>query len=448
MATDARPSSERGPGTTSRRQQRSAAPVPRGTSWVGFEPLLRFAFGCYCSHMARPPTHRLWATIRFLTTVLVAVSLLSWSQPPRPDPLDLSIGTGGTGGVYHVYGTGLAQVIGSDPDVRVTALTTAASVQNNRLVASGSLDVAFTLADVAALAVEGAEPFDAPLPITAIARLYDNHTHVVVRANSPYESVADLAGGTVSVGAMGSGTEMIAERLLGISGLDQAPGLPPKAPMDEEPPRDVAAPAGASAPTGVTRYRLSIGSSAKALEEERIDAFFWSGGLPTQAISDLAARVPIRLLDLSEDVPELIEEYGEFYSESPVPTGTYENVPAVRTIGVPSLLVANAHMPERTAETFTRLLFESQDALAEIHPVTLHLHPRSAIATLPVPLHPGATTYYRSVKYAFDGSVLGQAPPTTAPTTARRTAAGGSSRRSRGGGPGAGSISRLGAPTG
>ena len=397
--------------------------------------------------MARPPTHRLWATIRVLATGLLAVSLLSWSQSPRPEPLRLSIGTGGAGGVYHVYGTGLAQVTGVDPDTRITALTTAASVENNRLVASGSLDAAFTLADVAALAVEGAQPFDEPLPITAIARLYDNHTHVVVRADSPYERVSDLAGGTVSVGAMGSGTEMMAERLLSAAGLGGTSGSPPnEPPMDEEPSRDVEAPEVADpSPPGVTRYRLSIGSSAEALEEGLIDAFFWSGGLPTQAVSELATRVPIRLLDLSEHVSGLVEEYGEFYSELPVPTGTYENVPAVRTIGVPSLLVANAQMPDQTAEDFTRLLFESRHALVEIHPVALHLHQRSAIATLPVPLHPGAITYYRSVKYAYDESDLGLTPPRTTPTVGRHGSAGGSSHRSRAKGPAAGSIPRPGA---
>ncbi|MBR8740941.1 transporter [Nocardiopsis sp. MG754419] len=401
--------------------------------------------------MARPPTHRMWAITRALTACLLAVSLLSWSHPPRTDPLRLAIGTGGAGGVYHVYGAGLARVTGPDPDTHITALTTAASVENNRLVASGSLDVAFSLADVASLAVKGEGPFERPLPITAIARLYDNHTHVVVRADSPYERVADLAGGTVSVGAMGSGTEMMAERLLSAAGLEEGPRTAPSAPsLDEEPLRDLDDPEDpdTSDPSDVTRLRLSIGSSATALEEGRIDAFFWSGGLPTQAVSDLAARFPIRLLDLSEHVPSLVEDYGEFYSELPVPAGTYEDVPTVRTIGVPSLLVAGSQMPDRTAEEFTRILFESQNALVEIHPVALHLHPRSAIATLPVPLHPGATTYYRSVKYAFDEPRLRLSPSPASPGPARRSSAGGSVRRCRAAAPDAGSGPPPGAPAG
>ncbi|WP_285729968.1 TAXI family TRAP transporter solute-binding subunit [Nocardiopsis sp. ATB16-24] len=329
--------------------------------------------------MARSPT-RSPRTVpgALLTTFLVAASLLTCSQPPVSQPLRLSIGTGGTGGVYHAYGAGLAQASTTRPDTEVVVLTTAASVENNRMVAAGEVDAAFTLADVAALAVAGEEPFEEPLPVAAIARLYDNHTHLVVRADSSYETVSDLAGSTVSVGARGSGTQMMAERLLELEGLEE------------------------TGEQGVTRLRLPIDASARALEEGRVDAFFWSGGLPTQAVSDLAERVPVRLLDLAEHVPDLVEGYGGHFSELPVPAGTYPDVPAVRTIGVPSLLVVNTSMPDRIATELTRLLFDSRPRLTGFHPVVLHLHPRSAISTLPVPLHPGAVAYYREVKYAHD----------------------------------------------
>ncbi|MFD6953206.1 transporter [Nocardiopsis sp. TSRI0078] len=332
--------------------------------------------------MVRPPTRWPGTVSGALLALLATVSLLTWSQPRTPEPLRLSVGTGGTGGVYHVYGAGLAQAATADPDTEIVALTTAASVENNRLVAAGAVDAAFTLADVAALAVAGEPPFGEPLPVSAIARLYDNHTHLVVRADSPYESVSDLAGSTVSVGARGSGTEMMAERLLDLVALGEA------------------APGVRTGQRDVTRLRLPIDASARALEEGRIDAFFWSGGLPTQAVADLAGRTPVRLVDLAEHVPELIGRHGEYFSELPVPAGTYPGVPAVRTIGVPSLLVVNTSMPDDVARDLTRLLFDSRAELAGFHPVALHLHPRSAIATLPVPLHPGAAAYYREVKYA------------------------------------------------
>ncbi|WP_017610652.1 TAXI family TRAP transporter solute-binding subunit [Nocardiopsis xinjiangensis] len=202
---------------------------------------------------------------------------------------------------------------------------------------------------------------------------------MVVHRDAPHEEVADLEGTTVSVGAPGSGTEMMAERLLGSAGLGEDADGP-----------------------GVDRRRLAIEDSAGALAAGEIDAFVWSGGLPTRAVAELAGQTPIRLLDLSQHVPELVEGYGEYFSELPVPARTYPGVPAVRTIGVPSMLVVSAHMPDEDARDLTRVLFESRADMSLIHPVALHLDSRSAIATRPVPLHPGAAGYYRSIKYAHD----------------------------------------------
>ncbi|WP_081748597.1 TAXI family TRAP transporter solute-binding subunit [Nocardiopsis sp. CNT312] len=323
-------------------------------------------------------------------SVLVVLAVAG-SQPPYEEPLRLRVGTGGPGGVYHEYGSGLADAAASSrAATEIVPVETAASVDNNRLIAAGSVDAAFTLADVAALAVSGDPPFDEPLPISALARLYDNHTHLVVRSDSPYDELADLSGATVSLGAEGSGTELTAQRLLDLAELRVAP-------RGEER-------GGVSAESGGPRVQavhLHVSESAQALAEGRVDAFFWSGGLPTRAVADLAARTPIRLIDLSDHVPAMAERHGEYFSDMPVPADTYEGVPAVRTIGVPSLLVVGDGMPAETARELTRLLFESRADLVDVHPVALSLHPRSAIATLPVPLHPGAVEYYRSVKNAY-----------------------------------------------
>ncbi|WP_306370569.1 TAXI family TRAP transporter solute-binding subunit [Nocardiopsis sp. CC223A] len=342
--------------------------------------------------MSRPTLGLLWPLTAAVLVLTVSAPLLTRSDAVEPAPLYLTLGTGGDGGVYHTYGAALAEIVSSrSENVHITALTTAASVENNRLVADGTVDAAFTLADVAALAVAGEPPFEEPLPIAAIARLYDNHTHVVVRADSPYQDLADLAGSAVSVGAQGSGTEMMAERLLDLVGLGEARNR--------------------REGRGVHRVRLSIEASADALERGDIDAFFWSGGLPTRAVAELAERHPVRLLDLSEHVTALSEEHGAHFSELPVPADTYPGVPAVRTIGVPSLLVVNADMPYAHAEELTRLLFASRTGLAEVHPVALQLHPRAAISTLPVPLHPGSADYYREVKYAHDRPPVPAATP-------------------------------------
>lgn len=318
---------------------------------------------------------------RLLVVSGVVVALLLglgfwWQRGAEFDPVTLTLGTGPQGGVYHSYGRGLEQVSAGSA-TEVVARPSAASVANIRQVHAGELDAGFTMVDVAALAVAGHAPFEAPQDVAAIARLYDNHTHVVVRADSRYTRVADLAGQPVSVGAADSGTEMVAERLLREAGVESGSGE-------------------------VQRRQLDLEASAQALVEGRIEAFFWSGGIPTDAIATLARDHPIRLIDLSDQARSLASRYGQYFTEVPIPAGTYPRVDAVRTVAIPSLLIVNADMPEPVAHALTATLVEHRTDLAEIHPVALQLSPRSAISTLPVPLHPGAVRYYQEIKYGFD----------------------------------------------
>jgi uncharacterized protein len=309
--------------------------------------------------------------------VLVMPAILGGcgADAPPAAPGALRIATGGRGGVYYAYGEGLAGVVrdhwrGQD----ATVLATAASVENLHLVARGEADVAFTLADAAALGVRGAQPFTEPQPLQALARLYDNYVHLVVRADSGIRALPDLRGRRVSTGAPGSGTELIALRLLGLVGLD--PG------------RDVA------------RGKLGVDDSVRALGSGRLDAFFWSGGLPTGAIATAAGELPIRLVDLDGFAGPLRDRYGEFYAERTIPASAYSLERAVATIGVPNYLIVSSRMEEPVAHELTRLLFTHRDALARAHPEALRLNRRSAIGTYPVPLHPGAARYYRETKLA------------------------------------------------
>lgn len=308
------------------------------------------------------------AAFAVVATALVALA------PPEAPVTALQLGTGLPGGVYHAFGQALQEVT-AESRSPVVARETPASVANLEAVAAGELDVAFTMADVAALAVAGEAPFAERLPVAAVARLYDNHTHLVVRAGADHRQLGDLAGATVSVGASGSGTEMIAERLLTQAGLTS--GAQP-----------------------VQVVQLGLLESGEALAAQEIDAFFWSGGLPTQAVAELAARTPVRLIDLAEWVAPLSRAHGEHFAEIPVQAGTYPGVPGVRTVGVPSLLVVHRDMPVPVAHALTRELFAAREQLVAHHPVALQLTPRSAISTLPVPLHPGAARYYEDVKVA------------------------------------------------
>jgi uncharacterized protein len=285
----------------------------------------------------------------------------------------LSIATGGTGGVYYPYGGGIAKVLNDHlPDVRASAEVTSASVDNLKLIRDGKADLAFTLADTLADGVAGRGAFDgAPVPAATLAVLYSNYTHLVTLARSGIASVADLRGRTVSTGSPGSGTEVIAFRLLGAAGLDPA--------------RDL------------RRQALGASESADALKDGKVDAFFWSGGLPTGAIQDLAhtSGVTIRLLPTAALLPALQRDHGGLYFPLEIPAGAYPGVGApVPVVGVANVLVVHRDMDDDLAYDITRLLFEHQEELAGIHPEARKLARETAQQGSPAPLHPGAARYY------------------------------------------------------
>lgn len=280
----------------------------------------------------------------------------------------LRIAAGSTGGIYFQYAQALAGVAEREmPGVDASVRVTSASIENLRLVADGKAEVGFSLADSAAQAVTGRSPFARRQPVRALARLYDNYVHLVVRANSAVESVGDLRGRTVSLGELGSGTELTASRLLAVAGVA----------------------------SDVDPVRLELLDAAAALRDGEIDAFFWSGGLPTEPVSDLADGPGIRLLPLAGLAPAMRARFGDYYAEASVPASAYGLGSAVPTIAVPNYLVVHPAMRDDLAYRLTRTLFDRRPALARAHASGRLLNLRSAIATYPVRLHPGARRFYR-----------------------------------------------------
>jgi uncharacterized protein len=314
-----------------------------------------------------------------VTTVCAAIAAGSSlgacsSNTGGPGARYLSIATGGTGGVYYPYGGGLAKVLNDNlPGVRASAEVTAASVDNLKLIRDGRADIAFTLADTLADAVAGRGAFDGrPVAAASLAVLYSNYTHVVTLASSGLRAIPDLRGRTIATGSAGSGTEVIAFRVLEAAGLD--------------PDRDV------------RRQALGVSESAGALKDGKIDGFFWSGGLPTAAIQDLShtPNISIRLIPTLALISTLNERHGNLYFPLEIPSGSYPGVDAaVPVVGVANVLVVNRSMPDGLAYDITRTLFEKQSALAAIHPEARHLSVQSATKGSPAEFHPGALRYFR-----------------------------------------------------
>jgi TRAP transporter TAXI family solute receptor len=289
-------------------------------------------------------------------------------------PRFLSVATGGTGGVYYPYGGGLAKVLNDNlPGVRATAEVTAASVDNLKLIRDGRADIAFVLADTLADAVAGRGAFEGrPVPAASLAVLYSNYTYIVTAASSGIRAVTDLRGKVVATGSPGSGTEVIALRVLRAAGVD--PEL------------------------DVTRQGLGVSESAGALKDGKVHAFFWSGGVPSAALQDLAHSpgMTIRLIPNVAVLPTLRRDYGDLYFALDVPAASYPGVDQpVPVIGVSNVLVVNRSMPDDLAYDVTRILFEKRSELVAIHPEAAHLSPERAAAGSPAGYHPGAQRYFR-----------------------------------------------------
>ncbi|MEU4542948.1 TAXI family TRAP transporter solute-binding subunit [Nonomuraea dietziae] len=277
------------------------------------------------------------------------------------EPVALRFATGPTGGPYEVLGDRLATEL-RRRGLTVRVVKTAASIENLAMLADGRADLGLSLADSAdeAVRVRGA-------PVSALARMYMNYVHLVVRKDSGILRIEDLAGRAVSIGAQGSGTAFTAERVLA------------KAPLKE--------PARTS--------RLGLDESLGTLAAGGVDAFFWSGGVPTPALARV--RRSIRLLPLDTLVPELRRAYGPLYESAIVPAEEYELPGPLPTIGTPSYLVCATSLPDEVAFSVTETMFASRDRLEAPDAPGGRLDRRYAIGTGAVPLHEGAARYYRSV---------------------------------------------------
>ena len=207
------------------------------------------------------------------------------------------------------------------------------------------------------------------LPIVAVARLYDEYVHIVVRAGSDVQSIPDLAGRAVSLGAQGSGVEVVSHRILAAAGVD---------------------------PATLRNPQLGLEESIAALQKGEIDGFFWVGGLPTPGIARLAAGTPIRLLSIPPTVVDAVNSsHAGAYRQADLPIGIYGITASTVTMTVPNYLVSRADAPEALIHDVTRVLFDARASIAQHVPAAALLDRRQAIFTDPIVLHPGAIRYYR-----------------------------------------------------
>lgn len=309
------------------------------------------------------------AAISLLCLLLLGVPQQAFAQKT----IRISFATGGTGGVWYPYGGVMANIISKHlPDVEANVEVTSASVDNALLLGAGKVELAFMFGDVGYEGYTGKGRFKEKIPMRCLASLYPSVTHIVCLDGTGITSVKDLKGKRISTGAPGSATEVVALRILEAYGLN--------------PEKDV------------KRDRLSAAESAGALKDRKIDAYFWTGGVPTSSVVDLAATpgLKIRLIDHADAVDKLIEKYGPIYYKSVCPGNTYPRVDYdVTTVTAGNFLTSLDKMDEKLAYRIVKVLFDNREELIAGHKVAQELKLETAVLGAPYPLHNGAARFYK-----------------------------------------------------
>ena len=304
---------------------------------------------------------------------VIAISLgFFWASAQAQN---ISIATGGTGGVYYPMGGGLAAVLSSKvPGMSATAEVTGGSVDNLNLIGTGKPYIGFSMADAAKDAQVGEGKFAGKkVDLRTLMILYPNLMHVATVESTGIKSMKDLKGKRVSTGAPGSATEVMAFRLLEAAGLDK----------DKD----------------VKRERLSVAESVNAVKDRKIDAFFWVGGLPTAAVTDLANSpgMKIVMIDTTEEVPAMNKKYGNLYFPTVIPKATYTGMAKDNKVAaVANILVVNANMSNEEAYKIVKAVFDNKLDLVRTHQeyMNVSLENQKAKST-PIEFHPGALKYFK-----------------------------------------------------
>ena len=285
----------------------------------------------------------------------------------------LSIATGGTGGIYYPLAGGFGTIIAKEiPGITATAEVTGGSLDNMKLVGSGNADVAFTQVDTALDAVNGKDKFPKKLPIRALAVMYPNLMQVVTLEGNGIVKFEDLKGKRVSTGSPGSGTEIFALRVIEGFGLDK----------DKD----------------MTRERLSAAELGNALKDKKIDAFMFVAGVPTAAITDVAATPGVKMLLIDHDqaLKKMVEKYGPAYAPAVVPKGGYPHQEKEsKVVAVWNIMAVREDFPEDLAYKLTKLMLEKREDLAKVHKEALNIKVENQKSqNAGIPWHPAALKYF------------------------------------------------------
>lgn len=311
---------------------------------------------------------------RYLRGLMLAAGVLFASAGLAQNKVNIFIATGPTTGVYYPMGGGMADVLTKFvPNLNATAGTTDGSMANLLLINQGKADIALTMADASWDAFKGQEKFKGrPIHVRALMVLYPNRMHVVTAEGTGINKMSDLKGKRVSTGAPNSATQIMAYRVLEAYGIN--------------PEKDI------------IRERLDPGKSAEAIKDRKLDAFFWVGGVPTPAVTDLGATpgLKLKLIDHDEAVEAMVKKYGPLYVKDTIPAKSYPGQTTVNHIAtVWNVLVADAKLSDQLAYDIVKTMFEHKEDMVRVHKEASNFDLKyQTDAAAVIPFHPGAKKYF------------------------------------------------------
>jgi TRAP transporter TAXI family solute receptor len=311
------------------------------------------------------------ATKIFLLSLVTVCSVLLISGPAIARTQFVSIGTGGTGGIYYPYGGGVAEIWTKHvKDVKAVAEVTGASVENVKLAHKGETVIGEVMGDVAVAGFQGLSKFKGKKhEILSMAIMYPNLLQVVVLKKSGITNIEQIQGKKISSGSPGSGTNFMSETVFKALGI----------PMDS-----------------YKDSRLSFTESANALRDGTIDVGFWSVGPGTSSILDLATTHDIHIISFTPEQQKKIQAANEEYSAVDLAGGVYRGVDnSVPTIGVWNVMICQKSLGTDLVYNLVKALFEHQDYLLKIHPSASYTTAENAVKYSPIPLHPGTLKYMK-----------------------------------------------------
>jgi len=310
---------------------------------------------------------------RIVWLAVVAALLVTCGSPAVAGttlPKHLSLGACGTAGTFYLVGAGISQVIEKYLHVPTTAEVTACAVENAKLLDTGKVELGILTPEVADQAFRGIAPFNKKQDLLAIAPLYPNLYQLIVPASSPIQSIMDIKGKRVSVGAPGSGILESNKLLLDALGIKFTDFKP--------------------------EY-LSFSETAEAMKNGWVDAAIIVTGAPSSWALDLESVKPIRVVPLSEKELNTIVQKVPYYVPTVIPKGRYKSQDYdVRSFAAWNVLAVQKDLPEDVVYELTKTIMEHNADIAKVHKEAGNIRPENA-DTVKIPYHPGAIRYYKEI---------------------------------------------------